>query len=254
MKTSKCFLLVIWIALSFSFNRSEKFNLREKSFDLSATKLIKDLYCEKSSFADLIFDRESEKVSDVIRMFQPYIAVQINSLNNPNLSEIRKRTFNVFILESFEGFETLLRNIKSWNFDTNGFFTVMFATLEASEINRVFSLAWKNYFHNFNVILMNSTSTIWTFMPFQQGKCNDNRSVSIEFKNNFEIFPNKINNLHKCPLRVPRVKYYPSTDFIGNSTATGIEGEILMTIKNLLNFTLQVLTLENEKVNWGKID
>lgn len=237
-----------------------------KSFSIS--NFLKSFYCEKSSVVDLLYDDKNDRTSDIaisiLMSFESCNSFQISSILNSSLVEKRKRVFNMIVLESFESFLFLAKRIKSFNFDFNGFYSVIFVDIELSEVEQVFNLAWKNFLYNFNLIKMHKQKTLmYTFEPFRSGKCGDTSpllahvGLGNETTLQANIFPSKIKNLHKCPLRVPRLNYFPATQFGKNpndSVVTGIEGDMLMAVKEILNFTIQVVVLENESDKWGDLN
>ncbi|CRL04595.1 CLUMA_CG017663, isoform A [Clunio marinus] len=243
------------------------FNFHQKHSSFPVFKILETFYCKESSVVDVICSNESEEILDafnsVIAHFGSCTSFQFDSLNNVSRLHKRTRTFNVIILESFESFNILMNNISNFDFDFNGYFSMFFIDIETIELNRVFEFAWKYFMHNFIVLTGNGTKiTLSTYDPFRNGICGDTSPVStvIDIKtdihNSIDLFPNKMINMNKCPLRIPLINYLPAINFESyrdDYIITGIEGELLLTMKDLLNFTIKVLQLKGEQY-WGVIE
>lgn len=237
------------------------------SSTIMLSKLLREFYCGKSSVTDIIFDGDNELAFDVLEnlvfSFGSCTTIQINMFDRPRILEKRKRVLNVIMIKNFENFILLIENISKFNFDFQGYFSVIFVEkISSTQISKVFEKSWKLYIHNFNLITISERKTfsLFTYEPFQTNKCGDtNPEIKIpnaqnHFKQSVELFPNKLKNFHNCPIRIPRVNYFPAIQFSensANSTLTGIEGELLMAIKTALNFEIEVVVLENEEEKWG---
>lgn len=241
----------------------DSINLLLNGSDSPITKLLKPFYCEKSSIVDVICDDNIEQISDIVRSllisFESCTSFQINSVHNASLVEKRRRVFNLLILENFASFSQLMLKVSRFEFNFNGFFSLIFIDIKLSEIVKVFDISWANFMHNLNVIAVDkfNRTTLFTYEPFRNGKCDDTSPILKHVSGSttlIDIFPNKMSNLHKCPLQVPEINYFQATQFsveANESTISGIEGDMLMATKDALNFTIKIL-LDTKNERWGK--
>jgi hypothetical protein len=116
-------------------------------------------------------------------------------------------------------------------------------------------------FHAFNVNLIftdtDNTTKMTSFTPFTEGKCDNFESKVINFYNSSQrkwsnqvIFPEKMKNFHKCPIRLATFDY-PSGTVVTNSTdISGHDIDMLRAIAVMMNFTL-VIDVLNGSMPWG---
>lgn len=84
---------------------------------------------------------------------------------------------------------------------------------EITETMEIFGLLWNLQIFNVNVMFTsNGSIMVKTFMPFNARKCHDTSSVLInEFRSGKFIrglenfFPDKMKNLHSCPIRLATI-------------------------------------------------
>lgn len=62
-------------------------------------------------------------------------------------------------------------------------------------------------------------------------------------------YPEKLNNLHRCPITVSTFNQYPFMYLHNDSRPTGSDGELLQLVINIINATLQIMVPSEE--NWG---
>lgn len=259
-------ILILALASSRSFAVALSFeggNLVSSNFHSSISKLLKPFYCEKSSIVDVICDDNVSQISDIVKSlamsFDSCTSLQINSLHNTSLVERRKRVFSLLVLKDFESFAQFMNRALSFNLNFNGYYSLIFIDIKSHNFEKVFALAWKHFMLNLNIMAFNERDNVslFTYEPFGPGQCDNTRPVLRHVNEStplIDIFPNKMNNLHKCPLRVPEINYFPATVFgvsSNVSTISGIEGDMLMAVRDALNFTVEVLAdVKHER--WGE--
>lgn len=128
------------------------------------------------------------------------------------LSSERKKRSIVFIANSFETFLDIYENVKSHSFKFNGRYLMVLTDGEIPQVNEIFNLFWRKHIYNVNIIFrtINDSTVIKSFNPFIHKKCNIPSTIIInEFKNGSflkpeteDFFPNKMQNLHQCPITV----------------------------------------------------
>jgi superoxide dismutase len=215
--------------------------------------LVQQFYCDKKSI-DITYDKTTkhlEFVVDIIRKFHFCTSVELSSTSAEVKETNQKKEFNFVILENFESFGNFSLQISSFGFNFQGYFTFVFMKIQKTEIEKVFQFAWQHLILNLNLISTdnNNNFSVWTFHPFRDRKCGDTTPVLLK-TDNFKLFPDKTKNLHKCPLRIPLFNYPPAVELSTSSTLTGIEGILLKTAKEVLNFTIEVVKMESSE-KWG---
>jgi hypothetical protein len=126
----------------------------------------------------------------------------------------RRRLKNILVLRSFSEFKEIYSKVTPEIFKLNGFYPYYMFVLfngEIVEVQEMFNLLWKLQMFNVNVIFENENGEflVQTFKPFNDQNCNDTTPITInkfkdgKFINSIEdFFPNKMNNLHNCPVQV----------------------------------------------------
>lgn len=239
----------------FKISKSEISNVNYQ-LNASVFNFLHNFYSTKPVI-DILFNENCLDTSNFLKTFLTYPSftstVEINSFQNQKSKNRRKKMFNIIILRDFENFNELTQDVTKFNFNFKGFFTLNFMRIEQKNLKHITSFAWQNFMHNLNIVKVerNGKFSVWTFHPFHDEKCGDTSPLLFSFSKD-ENFPNKIKNLHKCPLRIPLFHYSPAVEFKENSILSGIEGDLLVTIQKALNFTLVNVKLE-EFEKWGDI-
>lgn len=110
---------------------------------------------------------------------------------------------------------------------------------------------------NVLMIDMEGHLQIYTYFPFKENICNSLQpeiymsfqQMMNTFLNESIFFPNKIDNMHGCPVNVAITDLPPFITYQINSSNSstkpynieGFEGKLLLFIANSLNFTLNLL-------------
>lgn len=221
-------------------------------------KIIHGFFSSQCSIS-IIIDETTESLEiteELLKFFEPntFSVFDISTINNKNSLFSNKRIFNIIIMSNFSSFQKFSSQIHNFNFNFRGFFTVIFQEVEMKQLETIFQFAWKHFMQNLNIISLEipRKKYFWTFDPFLSGKCGDTSPFRLDFgTENFKIFANKLKNLRTCPLRVPLFHYSPAVEFLVNSSLSGIEGELLMEVKKILNFTIEHVVLERDE-KWGE--
>lgn len=174
----------------------------------------------------------------------------------------RLKKYNVVLLDSFETFEVLLKNITLDLFDFRGHFLFVLIHGLIDELHKIFQAMYEKKIFNSNAIYVgdNGEIRIKSFLPFRNKKCGDTtpqtwKTIDGTFKGDWNtILPNKTKNLHGCTVRFVTVHRCPATcvstkvklvnDVNGTSLRNvtqvdGFEINILRTIAKTLNFKME---------------
>lgn len=221
---------------------------------LIVASIMSSFYCKISTVDILTVSSENNMISDKLDRVLPIISNCTSYRLSSNSIKIRrKKVNNIAILNDISEFIYLINKMSTAIFDYRGYYTIIFLDKHV-QLETAFKIAWNNSISNINLITMTSgTWNITTFHPFSNGMCGNTRAVVTDTKN---PFPDKVKNMQKCPLKFPKLNYYPGLimDEIGNETiVSGMDGDIMM--KGLIkdfNFSIEVLKMKNEEDRWGK--
>jgi hypothetical protein len=166
--------------------------------------------------------------------------------------ENQRRQNCVFVIKSFKDFQNLQQQLTATKFKFNGYFLIVSIDGEIQEIKEIFSLLWKLQIFNVNAIFEDANGEILvkTFLPFSLGNCNNTKPILInrfkngKFENGLEnFFPNKMNNLHGCKIKVSttnsselvgKIKVLPN----GEIKFSGRDMKLIYAISISLNFKI----------------
>lgn len=200
---------------------------------------------------------ETAKLSDFINflMMKSFASSKfsVRQENLVNLAKIsnQKRSSSVFIIDGFHNFTEMFSQITPNGFWLSGFYVVILINGETSEVNAMLKLFWKVKIHNVVVIFQeNSEVFVKTFMPFNSESCYDttpklvNHFKDGNFLSGFEkLFPEKMKNLHGCPVRVaigtstdPSVVIKRLSN--GSHHLSGRDIKLIHTLSESLNFRI----------------
>jgi Bacterial extracellular solute-binding proteins, family 3 len=163
-----------------------------------------------------------------------------------------QRHKNIFVIEDFKGFLQIYAKIVPKNFKLNGHYLIVLINGQISEIQEMFKLLWKFQIFNVNVMFEdeNGEVLVKTFMPFNVQNCNDTTPILIsKFKNETSsndiqnFFPEKLKNLHKCPIRISLSNNSVPFTFLkllknGSYKIEGIDILIIDALSKQLNFKM----------------
>jgi hypothetical protein len=156
-----------------------------------------------------------------------------------------RRFHNIIFISDYESFLCVLKAIHEKSFYINGFFLFVIVTKyenQYSDMQKMSNDLWQNFIINANILAYGKESKeikMFTYHPFQPGNCTKvslimiNKFVNHSFINEEVYFEHtKLDNLHKCPLKVvtfsvPPLMILKKDDVNNQIILRGIEGELL---------------------------
>lgn len=132
-------------------------------------------------------------------------------------------------------------------FDFAGFYTIVVTETVSdhrSFVLPVLTSCWSFHIVNVNVLLydsLRSETIAYTYFPYSASACNE--VIPVAHETHTDIFPDKAENFHRCPVFVTLYKDLPcieSEDGSEPDRLSGIEGAILRGLSQSLNFTLSI--------------
>lgn len=180
--------------------------------------------------------------------------------SNIRIVPTRRRRCVIFVIWSFEDFLEAYDIMTPELFKFNGLYLFVFVNGELFEIEQVFQCLWKIQVYNVIVIFetIENTIKLQTFMPFTEKSCDSSKPITIdEYKNGFyvngkqNLFPNKMNNMHGCTMRIsianstkPYVISERQTD--GSYKVTGGDIRLITALAESLNFEINYVFIGDE--------
>lgn len=123
---------------------------------------------------------------------------------------IKSERGEIFFILVEENISILVENLKHPS-SKESFYLIILISWRSHLVGDIFKLFWKFQIYNVNIMHgdKNGAISVKTFMPFNSRKCNDTSAVTInKFKDGRFVkslenfFPNKMQNLHECQVRV----------------------------------------------------
>lgn len=172
-----------------------------------------------------------------------------------------KKRFSIIVIEDFNEFMEIYEKIATPKiFWFSGFYVVALNNGKISEIQEMFKLMWKLQIFNVNVMFEDEKGDVLveTFMLFNERNCNDTTPIPInkfrdgKFMNGTEnFFPNKMKNLHNCPIRVSISKSDEPFIFSkllpnGSYEVSGSDINLINSLSSALNFNVDYAYIGDE--------
>ncbi len=203
--------------------------------------MISKLIEESGSSSVLFSNLNSDILDHFVRLHDRQITVEVNDLKTISQFKKRKVSATVLHLESFMDFEEFFSSIRSEVFLYDGHFIIIYDTAEEQELEKIFSKFWKAYIFNVNVLVTNGS--VFTYMPFANGLCDNTKAVRINELNKTSMnwttnvfFPKKFKQMNRCLLRFGGYDDQPPLIIIDIGTMLG----------DKMNFTLNIIKDEQE--------
>lgn len=185
----------------------------------------------------------------------------------------RHRLFNVLFIDEFKSFMRLFSKISADTFVIDGFYLMIFVEGPESQLSEITKLLWSIFVFNIDFLDTGSSANnvqevnLWTFIPFascnsdfcHKRKCGDttpkviNQFISGSFQSHDsghdgadKHFPEKISNLHQCPVKIvtfnapPMMMIQYSSGDKRKFRLAGVDGEMIALLSKQLNFTIDL--------------
>lgn len=196
--------------------------------------------------------RLEDVIENVITQLNGSMALQFNI---PSEKELRKPcTLSVLFIDSYEAFRTLYDGFSVDRYDFTGRFLIVYNGWADEEFaRRVFQNLWT--LQIVNVVLIGSRynrTHLWSYVPYSTESCAMVNLISLNSTE--ELYPDKTTTFHRCPFKVGSFETRPYTILDRSNKdklkISGFEGDLLDTIKEKLNFTVQIFEPQNDE-QWG---
>lgn len=191
-------------------------------------------------------------------------------IEDTNFIRKRQRFYNILIVDTYKSFLNIYSKISTDTFVIDGFYLMICINrLNFMEIQEISKLLWNIFVYNIDFLLVDENNinkiNLLTFIPFlkcetssckyeQKEVCGNTKPVIINqyVNGSFQLktshFPEKISNLHQCPLKIVTfncppmmmINYTVSNDGLKSFKLFGVDGEMTNTLAEELNFKIDL--------------
>lgn len=253
----KIFCLILLLLCGVEGNILELNSSKHLMLAEAVSEFISKASAQDISTADLIFgnssDRDLKDFRDVLiskSFFASKVAIRQETAAKLRTLEGRLKRFTILLVDKFEDFTEIYARMSPNIFKFNGLYLVVLTSGEIPKLDDIFKLFWWLQIFNVNIIFedINKTILVKTFNPFQAGRCNVTSSVIInQFKDGKFLtnvmFPDKMKNLHNCPIRVAVFNNSEPSVFVkrfanGSMSLSGSDISLVKVLSQSLNFKI----------------
>ncbi|XP_055846705.1 uncharacterized protein LOC129912471 [Episyrphus balteatus] len=268
MAKANC-LLVVWCIVIIT--RSSPLGLDNKSLSEVALYIIREhisnltstiLLSEHSKTPETA-DTNTDLLNFILQNLQGKTAIEfyLNGYSGQPLE------YFVFIVDSLEAFKDLFILFKDTPYERHFRFLIILTNQKSDfykAMEEIFVICYNFDVIDANILTAHPTKGVhmFTYYLFSEEMCR--RCVPIllyNFNEGFDnlgpIFPRKLTNFHGCPFKVAARSYPPYFTFVGNTShpkaigdwenISGIEGHLLKSLAETLNFTIDLQPFRNER-------
>lgn len=218
------------------------------------------------------FRNQADFIDAVIeRSAQHDITMTVENVNHLNESQLIQRVFNVLVVDSYTAFAGIYAQMSDTRFNYAGLYTVVLtesSSYQYETISRILQDCWARHITNVVVLVSihpYAQTAIYTYFPYTRFHCEAVAPVILNyfsgahFQTNLSVdfFPNKIRNMHACPLRLALYELVPHmflhVSRFANGTVKkvlgidGIDGITIQVLAERLNFTMNILLPPDNK-------
>lgn len=241
---------------------------------INITNLITEkIFMKHFPVANIIFTVENSKdryfinfCTLLLRANNGFIIYRLDAHTNIIHIDNRTKTNNIFLIDSYESFKVLYKNLDPKRFDFRGYYLFVLINGPMLELGKIFEAMWHKRILNTYAVHADKKDFIYikTIFPFRKNLCGNTSPILIERLKNGKYFgnwdyllPDKTRNLFDCGLRLVLFERCPAVcittnDRTNTSTVSGFEIILLRLIANKLNFKIQRTILPGPK-QWGTI-
>lgn len=221
--------------------------VQSQEIEKAASQLIADFIYEKLLKVDILNYADNFDMNFFLgSFFKSGLSAKVWNKNFISKNNGRKIKFGVMLFDNGENFVEVFNSFEISSFDIHGFYVIAIADSHKNvDKSLIFKTVWSRSLYNVNLLTKIADGSVEcsTFHPFTPHQCQSMRPLHLSlFSNNSwntkNLFPSKLKNFFKCPLKVglsassfQEVKYDNGTvDYLGADEA------ILKSLAAALNF------------------
>lgn len=240
---------VVDIILNFYAKTSSNINIIEASEDVESMNSNYDI------------------INEILHHVQSKIVICLERhINWKEMNQIR--VSNLLFVDSYKSFLKVFGLMTPEYFNYQGFYLIIITEYTSDQyymMQQMFDMLWAEYIINVNIIwatpMNHNEAIMFTYYPYTDFYCGKAYPIQLnQYRVNRWLhlhsvhFPNKIQNLYGCKLKVstfPTAPFMMTTqDENGDTITDGIDGILLRVLAQRMNFTVDLLMVEDL---WGKI-
>ena len=247
------------------------------------TKFIKNFYAKFSSTIYLcLASSDSEKnfvslglINHILYNTRASIVTQFEEYDHISVMK-STRFYNIFFVENYAAFRKIFEVLTPDKFDYQGYLLIIvtdYQEQQFKDMEKMLMDLWEIFIINVNIVLqdfLEQKGYIYTSFPYTNTYCSKvepiiwNAFQNGQFQLEQEYFPNKIQNLFRCPLVVATFDIFPvmrlgNLEKLENSdkleidqiTISGLDAEVLKRLAKSMNFKIKFV-FDSMKVRWGE--
>lgn len=271
MKFSTKFALISYVLINLV--QSTTFNVfidinHGTSLANAIFKILEDFYQFKSPTATFVRVIQPENrrvcndiIEEVLLKFKKLqVSAEIEDSYVLKVGQIRKRFAILGFIDSTENYLEYLKSLSPERIKFRKYFTIVaIKPLTENELQSIFQSFWNAFVKSVNIInpADNSTIELYTFMPFNEGKCGNTQPVRINiYDTDLQIWrhnvfhpTNKTANLNQCTLilgaSIGTGEPYliVQNNSKGEVKIRGIEKDIFVVFSQVFNFKIKYRVL-----------
>ena len=194
--------------------------------------------------ARIIHVNNLEEVAEFLSSSTFSLSFEILEYSNLEKSSLKLSNLNFIFLNSSDDFNKISKHFKSNFFNRNGFFLIIAQNCSNIDAENIFKVSWQSFIVNINILCRdNNTTMVKTFFPFTETSCGNTTSITLN-QTTDNLFPEKLNNLFGCPIKLSTFFYPPITmrESLSNGSFRffGSEMDLAFGLANALNFTINM--------------
>ncbi|CAO1310415.1 unnamed protein product [Diamesa serratosioi] len=239
---------VVDIVLNFYVKTSSNINIYEAAQDPESMKLNYDIINE------ILYHVQSK----IVIYLEGYIDLKIMN---------QKRVYNLLFVDSHESFLQVFRLMTPEYFNYQGFYLIVITKYTSDQyymMQQIFDMLWAEYIINVNIIwatpMNHNEAIMFTYYPYTDFYCGKTYPIQLnQYRSNRWLhlhsvhFPNKIQNLYGCKLKVSTLSTPPfmmTREENGETVPDGIDGTLLRVLSQRMNFSVELTFVDDL---WGNI-
>lgn len=268
MKSSlfRLFLLACWsVGAITDLEVPSSLQAEESNVAKALSEVLIFAHAKKSSVVNFIIcasvnnTNHQSLVREVLKIVEAFVKYQVETCES--LSDVYKRRFVILFIDSHRVRDLLLQMTPN-QFDFSGYYLLHFLNhdIDHSNIERLFKGLLDKFIYNANVLTAGDSINLTTFHPFTEDSCRSTKPVVVNENingawNTTVFYPQKMKNLHKCPLKVAAFLYSAAVMIKenyseSNFTLEGSDVVLLQGMADVLNFTIEYL-FDPKPGAWG---
>lgn len=232
-----------------------------EKFYMERTKTL-NIYHASIDHNDMNLNINLDTMNEVLYQVRSRIIVQLEGYQDFQITN-RKRVYNIFFVDSYESFWNIFRLMSPFYFEYQGFYIIAltrYSDQQYETMMNIFQHLWAEYIINVNIIWLapenDNEAIMYTYFPYTKFFCGKaypillNQFLFGKWLQQEQFFPEKVSNMHGCPLTVATVFSAPfmilSKDKAGNPVTDGIDGVLLRVLSQRMNFSINLQQVESQ--------